>query len=93
MDLKPGDRPRRHFKATGTTNPIAIDLDGPGYAFYIVNQGPNGVMIGPPSISGSLASDGMLVPANSSFGPEIMSNQGWLVCTVSGTAVVGGYIV
>ena len=92
MDLKPGDRPRRHFKVTGTTNPIIVDQDGPAYAFYLVNQGPAGVFIGPPSISGSLASDGLLVPAGSSF-LETMSINGWLVCTASGSAVVGGYII
>ena len=90
MDLKPGDRQRVHFKITGTTNPIMMDLDGPAYAFYLFNQGPAGIFIGPPSISGSLATNGILVPAGSSF-VETMSVNGWLACTASGTAIIGGY--
>lgn len=87
MDKKPADGRRMHFNLIATTTPKLIV--GAGVRHAVVILGDASIRIGH---SGTVATQGLLIPANTGFTDNYSSDDWWVV-TPSSSGTVTGFVV
>lgn len=89
MDNKPAVGERRHFRVIFTTTPTLLVTGGEKQAVVFSNELASAVRIGP---SGTVATSGLLIPANGTFADNYSKDEWWGVVS-SGSGTISGFVV
>lgn len=87
MDVKPAGGRRQHFRQIAGTTPILVVGEGPKHAVVFISDVD--MVIG---TSGSLASLGMYLPADTGFADNYSTDE-WWAKTASGSGTISGFVV
>lgn len=88
MDIKPADGHRNHFVVIATATPKLIV--GAGNRNALVFTTDAAIRVG--MSSGTLSTEGMIVPANQGFTDNYSTDEWWVIAS-SGSGTVSGFTV